>query len=62
MAESLASICTALATSTALKVSDVEGMAGLVEEGHALRHNSFSSAVVTAVAASSMLLCSQSNN
>jgi hypothetical protein len=51
-------ICTALASSIALKLLDMEGMAGLVEEGGALRQNSFRSAAMIATVASSMLLCS----
>jgi hypothetical protein len=61
MARSSVSICMALASSVALKVPDVEGMAVLAKEGGALRHNSFSSAVVTTLVTSSMLFCSQSN-
>jgi hypothetical protein len=53
---SLVSIYTTLASSAALKVPDVEFMAGLAKEGGALRHNSFSSVV-----ANSMLFCLQYN-
>jgi hypothetical protein len=53
-----ASICMALASLAALKVSYVEGMVRPVEEGDALRHNSFSSTMTTAMMTSSMLLYS----
>jgi hypothetical protein len=44
-----------------LKVLVMEGMAGSDEEGGALGHSSSSLVEATAVVASSMLLCSQSN-
>jgi hypothetical protein len=44
-------ICTALASSAALKAPGMEGMAGPVEEDGALRHNSPSSTAVTMMAA-----------
>jgi hypothetical protein len=60
--ESSASTRMALASSAALKVTDMEGMVGWAEEGCALRYNSFSSVAVavttTTVAASWMLSCS----
>jgi hypothetical protein len=54
LTKSSVSICTALASSAALKASDKEGMVELVEEGGVLRHKSVSSVVA---AASSMLFC-----
>jgi hypothetical protein len=57
LVRSSASICTTLASSSAL-VPDMESMARLVKESGALRHNTFSSVVVTMVVASLMLLYS----
>jgi predicted nuclease of predicted toxin-antitoxin system len=57
LVRSSASICTTLASSPAL-VPDMESMARLVKESGALRHNTFSSVVVTMVVASLMLLYS----
>jgi hypothetical protein len=58
---SSALIYAALASLAALKVPYEEGMAGLVEEGSALRHISLSSVTATAVAANSLLFSSSSN-
>jgi hypothetical protein len=58
---SATSIWTTLASSATLKVLVMEGMAGSNEEGGALKHNSFSSVVVTVAVASSMLLYSKSS-
>jgi hypothetical protein len=51
----------ALASFTALKVLGKEGMAGLVKEGGAWRHNSLSSVMAIVAWASSMLLYTQTN-
>jgi hypothetical protein len=58
---SMASICTALASSAALKASDVGGMArpSGTEGTHWL--STLNSVVVTMASASSMLSCSQSS-
>jgi hypothetical protein len=61
LASSLESICTALASFTALKVLGKEGMAGLVKEGRAWRHNSLSSVMAIVAWASSMLFYTQTN-
>jgi hypothetical protein len=55
------SICTALASSATLKVSNEEGMVRPIEKGGLLRHSSLSSVVATVATASSILFCSQSN-
>jgi hypothetical protein len=55
------SICTTLASSSALKASDVEGIPGLSGITGNQKLSSLSSAVATTVVASSMLLCSQSS-
>jgi hypothetical protein len=51
-----------LVSSVALKAPNVEGMVWMVEEGGAVRYNSFSSTTVTVAVTSSMLpYYSQSN-
>jgi hypothetical protein len=52
---------TALPSSVARKEPNVEGMAGLAEEGCALWHSFFSSVAATVAAANLMLFYSQSN-
>jgi hypothetical protein len=59
LAGSSASICTALASTTALKASDEGGIAGLGDDEVAWRLSSLNSVVATVAAASSMLSYSQ---
>jgi hypothetical protein len=59
LAGSLDSICTALASLTALKALDEEGMAGPDDAVVVWRLSSLNSAPVTTVVASLMLSCSQ---
>jgi Fe2+ transport system protein B len=61
LARSPTLICTALASSVALKESDVGGMARLSGTEGTRGLSSLNSAMVTIVAASSMLSCSQSS-
>jgi hypothetical protein len=60
-AGSLIQMCMTLASSSVLKMLDVEGMAVLSGALGTQRLGSLRSAVATAIAASSMLTCSQSN-
>jgi hypothetical protein len=61
LARSPASICTALASSAALKAPNVGGMVGLSGTEDTQRLSSLSLVMATAVAASSMLSHSQSS-
>jgi hypothetical protein len=61
LARSSVSICTTLACSVVLMALDEDGMVGPIEVGGTQRHNSLSSTMVTVVAASSLLFCSQSS-
>jgi hypothetical protein len=61
LAGSSASICTALASSASLKVSDVEGLAGVRRAKGTQRLSTLNSVAMTAEAASLMLSCSQSS-
>jgi hypothetical protein len=62
LAGSSASICTALASSAALKVPDEGGMAGPVKIDGSRRLSSLSSTAVTMTMDNSMLFCSQSSS